>query len=51
LPAPILTFGDEQAFAAGAAEHMIVKGTLGEALVVVEQDRLDQLRIHDEGDL
>ena len=51
LPAPIVAFGDQQPLAARAAQHVIVERPFGVALAVVEQDLLDQLRIHDEDDL
>ena len=48
LPAPIVVFGVEQASADRRAEHVVVERLLGIALGVVEQDRLDQGRVHDE---
>ena len=51
LPAPVVTFGDQEPLAARAAEHMIVKRPFGKTLAIVEQDLLDQLRIHYENGL
>ena len=47
LPSPALAFGDEDPLAAALAQHAVIDWVLAEAVDIVEQDRLDQLGIHD----
>src|SRR5262249_36380119 len=47
LPAPLLSLGVEQAAADSFAEHIVIERLLGIALGLLEQDPLNEDRIHD----
>lgn len=51
LPAPVLPFRVEQPSTDRLAEHIVIKWLLGVVIGAVEQDRLDQLEVHDEDGL